>query len=248
MRQGTKENQSKILLVEDNTDLVDLIQLHLEDMNCTVDVALNGTTGLEKGLSKPYHLIILDLTLPQMDGLEICRALRNQGTKTPIMMLTARSEERDKSSGLNIGADYYLTKPFSIHEFKLGVSQLLALGGTRIYDIDTSQFECAKLTCGDLEIDTAAKTVRLKSKVIDLEEKEYRLLAFLACYPGQVFSRSDILNMLWGYDVNTLRHTVTSYISRLREKIEPDFQNPFYLLSAEGGGYKFNALIQRVPC
>lgn len=234
------QKQKQILVVEDSPDIVHLIQLHLEDMNFCVDKAFDGKTGLEKGLSNHYDLIVLDLTLPHKDGLEICQILRQQGVDKPIMMLTARSEEMDHLTGLKVGANYYITKPFSINEFKIGVSILLEADVFRLSDLDRSQFECTIRQFEDLEIDTRTKEVRFRSELLDLEEKEYLLLAFLACHPGQVFSRSELLDKVWGYDVNTLRHTVTSYISRLRKKIEPDFQNPRYLLSAPGGGYKFN--------
>ena len=237
-----KENreQKEILVVEDNVDLVDLIQLHLEDMDCRVDKAYVGRAGLKKGLENEYDLILLDLTLPQMDGLEICRTLRENGVDDPIMMLTARSEEMDKITGLNFGADYYLTKPFSISEFRRGVGKLLEFGRTRIQDIDKSKFKCSKLTFGNLIIDTESRIVKLGCNLLQLEEKEYLLLAFMACHSGQVFTRSQLLDTIWGYDINTLRHTVTSYINRLRKKIEPDFHNPLYLLSVKGGGYIFN--------
>lgn len=230
----------QILIVEDNPDIVDLIQLHLEDMNYEVDVALDGQTGLEKGLKNNYDLILLDLTLPYKDGLEISQTLRENQIETPILMLTARSEEIDKVAGMNMGANYYITKPFSISELKIGISKLLAADDYKVFELNREKFECGLIKRGELEIDTNTKEVLLNSKPLELEEKEYLLLALLACQPGKAFSRSEILKTVWGYDINTLRHTVTSYIGKLRKKIEPDFQNPKYIVSAERGGYKFN--------
>lgn len=228
-----------ILIIEDNHDIVDLIQLHLEDMDFKVDKALDGKTGLEKALENQYDLILLDLTLPYMDGLDICRNLRESGFSKPIMMMTARSEEIDKVTGMGIGINYYLTKPFSIKELKTGINKLLATDPYHIYDVNRHKFECTLIEHGQLKINTEKREVRYKSELLKLEEKEYLILVLLACQPGKVFSRSEILHFVWGFDLNTLRHIVTSYIGRLRKKIEVDFQNPKYILSSENGGYKF---------
>ncbi|MCI0527855.1 MAG: response regulator transcription factor [Nitrospira sp.] len=227
----------KILVIEDDRDISHLVGLHLRDMGCEVAFASNGTTGLEQVLSKPYDLVILDLMLPGMDGLEICRRLRAQPNYTPILMLTAKSSELDRVLGLEVGADDYLTKPFSIRELLARVKALFrrveALG------FQTSQSVQKTIRADDLVIDTEKRKVVLHGKSVDLTAKEFDLLLQFAKNPGKVYTRSQLLDLVWGYGHEGYEHTVNSHINRLRAKIEKDPAHPGYILTVWGVGYKF---------
>ena len=227
----------KILVVEDDRDIAHLVGLHLRDMGCEVTFASNGTAGLEQALSKPYDLVILDLMLPGMDGLEICQRLRAQPNYTPILMLTAKSSELDRVLGLEVGADDYLTKPFSIRELLARVKALFrrveALGS------QTSQAVQKTIRTGDLVIDTEKRKVVLRGKSVDLTAKEFDLLLQFAQHPGRVYTRSQLLDLVWGYGHEGYEHTVNSHINRLRAKIEGDPAHPQYVLTVWGVGYKF---------
>ena len=230
----------KVLVVEDDRDIVDLLEIHLKDMNCELTKAHEGNVGLEKALAETYDLIILDVMLPGKDGLEICRELRRKDIVSPILMLTAKSEEIDKILGLEFGADDYMTKPFSIREFVARVKAIFrrtemsenkknANGGSKMF----MQF-------GDLEIDMDKRKVSIQNQRIELSPKEFDLLSLLAAKPGKSYSRTQILNLVWGYDFDGYEHTVNSHINRLRGKIEPDIQKPTYILTSWGIGYRFN--------
>ncbi len=227
----------KILVIEDDRDISHLVGLHLRDMGCEVAFASNGAAGLEQVLSKPYDLVILDLMLPGMDGLEICRRLRAQPNYTAILMLTAKSSELDRVLGLEVGADDYLTKPFSIRELLARVKALFrrveALGS------QPSQAVQKTIRAGDLVIDTEKRKVLLHEKSIDLTAKEFDLLLQFAQHPGRVYTRSQLLDLVWGYGHEGYEHTVNSHINRLRSKIERDPAHPQYVLTVWGVGYKF---------
>ncbi len=227
----------KILVIEDDRDISHLVGLHLRDMGCEVAFASNGTTGLEQVLSKPYDLVILDLMLPGMDGLEICRRLRAQPNYTPILMLTAKSSELDRVLGLEVGADDYLTKPFSIRELLARVKALFR----RVEALGSQTFQAVQKTirAGDLVIDTEKRKVLLHEKSIDLTAKEFDLLLQFAQHPGRVYTRSQLLDLVWGYGHEGYEHTVNSHINRLRSKIERDPAHPQYVLTVWGVGYKF---------
>jgi len=232
----------KVLVVEDDPNIVDLLEIHLSDLDCEVDKAMDGKLGLEKGLNNTYDLILLDVMLPYKDGIEICRTLRAKDVRTPILMLTARSEEIDKVLGLEMGADDYITKPFSVREFVARVKAIFRR-------IDLMESESAEkkveskdtvLDFGDLRIDTDLRKVTIKSERVELSPKEFELLTLLASHPGKSYDRSKLLNIVWGYDFDGFEHTVNSHINRLRNKIEPDIQNPRYILTTWGVGYRFN--------
>lgn len=228
----------KILLIEDDPHIGELVSIHLKDLNCSVEVATDGREGYEKASSGDFSLIILDIMLPGMDGLEVCRQLRADKVKTHILMLTAKSEEIDKVLGLETGADDYLTKPFSIREFIARVKAILR----RVKNLNSEAETASKdhLNIEDLSIDLVKRKVVLDEKVLDLTPKEFDLLTLLASKPGWVYSRTELLNKVWGYNFNGYEHTVNSHINRLRSKIEPDINNPKYILTSWGIGYKFN--------
>jgi len=230
-------NDKKVLVVEDNRDIARLISLHLGDLNIAVETSRDGTEGLQKALSGDYHLIILDLMLPGTTGMEICRQIRNSNNYTPILMLTAKASEMDRVLGLELGADDYLTKPFSIHELVARVKAIFrrvdALGSK------TQTDETDIISTHDFVLDAGKRHVTLEGREIDLTAKEFDLLWHFASHPGHVFSRSQLLDTVWGYGHDGYEHTVNSHINRLRRKIETDPSNAQYIMTVWGVGYKF---------
>ena len=224
-----------ILLVEDEPDIADLLQIHLSDLGYRVDAVADGALGLQKALAQPYALIILDLMLPGMDGLEVCKRLRASERATPILMLTSKSEEVDKVLGLELGADDYVTKPFSIRELIARVRALL-----RRVELDQPESEeVDELVFGELRIEPTKRKVQLEGEYVELTAKEFDLLAIFARNPGKAFSRQELLDKVWGYQYAGYSHTVNSHINRLRSKIEPDPSNPRYVQTVWGVGYRF---------
>jgi len=229
----------KVLVVEDDRDIVDLLEIHLQDLDCELEKAYDGDSGLIKATGGSYDLMILDVMLPGVDGMEICRRLRGKEIQTPILMLTAKSEEIDKIIGLELGADDYMTKPFSVREFVARVKAIFRRQDmAKNKGVVTEQTQI--FTFGDMILDIDKRKVTIKEARIDLSPKEFDLLALLASKPGKSYSRSKILNLVWGYDFEGYEHTVNSHINRLRTKIEPDLQNPIYILTTWGVGYRFN--------
>jgi DNA-binding response OmpR family regulator len=230
----------KILVVEDNDDLAHLLKIHLQDLSYDVELAFDGDTGLAKAESGEYDLVILDIMLPGTDGLEICRRLRSKDSYTPILMLTSKSSELDRVLGLEMGADDYVTKPFSIRELLARVKAIFR----RIDKLKSDQ-QNGKLTfikAGELFIDPQKRYVKVEGKTVDLTAKEYDLLYYFARHPGRVFQRSQLLDRVWGYGHDGYEHTVNSHINRLRAKIEKNPAQPQYILTVWGVGYKFAEL------
>ena len=227
----------KILVIEDDRDIARLVELHLLDLGCEVYLAHDGTVGLQQALSKPYDLIVLDLMLPGMDGLELCRRLRARPPYTPILMLTAKSSELDRVLGLEVGADDYLTKPFSIRELVARVKALFR----RVESLGAGPSSETRQTirAGDLVIDVEKRKVTLRGQAADLTAKEFDLLLQFAQHPGRVYTRSQLLDLVWGYAHDGYEHTVNSHMNRLRAKIEKDPARPRYILTVWGVGYKF---------
>jgi DNA-binding response OmpR family regulator len=227
----------KILVVEDNKDLARLLELHLRDLTYDVDLAFDGDAGWTQITSQPYDLIILDLMLPGIDGLEICRRIRSRPAYTPILMLTSKSTELDRVLGLEIGADDYVTKPFSIRELMARVKAIFR----RIDELqsDRRQDKQSLIRAADLNIDPQRRTVNLSDRTIDLTAKEFDLLLHFAQHAGRVFTRSQLLDEVWGYSHDGYEHTVNSHINRLRAKIEANPAQPCYILTVWGVGYKF---------
>jgi len=234
----------KILIIEDDHDIARLLELHLRDLGYELTLAFDGAAGLKQGLSVPYDLIILDLMLPKIEGLELCRNFRARSGYTPILMLTAKSSELDRVLGLEVGADDYLTKPFSIRELLARVKALLR----RVEALRTQASAAGvenSIQAGDLSIDVEKHKVTLRGKTVDLTAKEFDLLLQFATHPGRVYTRSQLLDLVWGYGHEGYEHTVNSHINRLRTKIEKDPAHPRYILTVWSVGYKFTDLEEK---
>lgn len=227
----------RILVVEDHRDIAELVALHLRDAGMEVDTASDGGEGLARALGTRYDLVILDLMLPGVSGLDLCRTLRSRDDYTPVLMLTAKSAELDRVVGLETGADDYLTKPFSIRELVARVKALFrrvdALAGA------AADSGAPLLETGALRIDHARRSVTLRGLPVELTAREFDLLWYFAQHPGRVFSRSQLLDSVWGYGHDGYEHTVNSHINRLRAKIEDDPAHPRYIITVWGVGYKF---------
>ncbi len=229
------------LVVEDNTDIANLVAMHLRDLDARVDIASNGKQGLKLAQDQRYDLIILDLMLPGLDGLEICKRLRghsdSRSDMTPILMLTAKSAELDRIVGLEMGADDYLTKPFSILELVARVKAILR----RMQAPGVgSQISGEHIRAGNLQLNQNRRQATITGKSVELTAREFDLLWHFARHPGQVFSRTQLLDGVWGYGHDGYEHTVNSHINRLRAKIEQQPSKPQYILTVWGVGYKFN--------
>lgn len=226
------------MVVEDDPQIVELLTIHLKDLDCKVYQAYDGTEGFKMLKDDNFDLLILDVMLPGMDGLEICRQLRAQKNYIPILMLTAKSEEIDKILGLETGADDYLTKPFSVREF---VSRVKAIFRRVKMIKEQAEPSCEKMIqIKDLLIEGEKRKVSMAGEIINLTPKEYDLLWLLASHPGSSYSREQLLNRVWGHEFNGYEHTVNSHINRLRTKIEKDIHQPLYILTTWGIGYRFN--------
>lgn len=230
----------KILVVEDNEDLARLLELHLRDLSYDVDLAFDGLAGWNQITKTTYDLIILDLMLPGIDGLEICRRIRAQPAYIAILMLTSKSTELDRVLGLEMGADDYVTKPFSVRELMARVKAIFR----RIDKLQSGNQpeQPVVIRAGALTIDPDRRKVSLKDKTVDLTAKEFDLLLHFARHAGRVFTRAQLLDMVWGYGHDGYEHTVNSHINRLRAKIEKNPAQPDYVLTVWGIGYKFAEL------
>ncbi len=226
-----------ILVIEDNRDLANVVKMHLQDLSFQVDMAHDGLAGLRMSNSNPYDLVILDLMLPGLDGMSICKRIRQKDIYTPILMLTSKSTELDRVLGLEMGADDYVTKPYSLSELMARVKAIFR----RVEALQADPTPAGEvLTAGDLIIDSGRRSVSCKGRSIDLTPKEFDLLKFLASRPGKVYNRSQLLGIIWGYGHSGYDHTVNSHMNRLRAKIEQDPTQPRYILTVWGVGYKFN--------
>lgn len=226
----------RILVIEDNREIAELVTGHLRDAGYGVEQCGDGNAGMTRAATESWGLVILDIMLPGIDGLEICRRLRAQENYVPIMMLTARSTETDRVVGLELGADDYLVKPFGIAELLARVKALLRRAGANERGGD----ETGILTRGRLSIDPQKRKVTVDGREISLTAREFDLLHFFARRPGRVFSRGDLLDHVWGTGYEGFEHTVNSHINRLRAKIEEDPAHPDFVLTVWGIGYKFN--------
>jgi DNA-binding response OmpR family regulator len=225
----------RILIIEDDLEIIKLLELHLTDLSYQTTMAMEGALGLRLALENDYDLILLDLTLPVLDGIEVCKKLRS-AKNTPVIMLTAKSEEIDRVLGLEIGADDYMTKPFSIRELLARIKAVLR----RSNEIKPKQHASSLISAEGLSIDIDKRKVILGDYKIELSPKEFELLVLMASNPGRNYTRTELLNIIWGYNFEGYEHTVNSHINRLRAKIESDMANPNYILTTWGVGYKFN--------
>ena len=226
-----------ILIVEDERDIASLLQLHLNDANFDVSLAADGHAGMRLAFSRQWDLVILDIRLPGPDGLTICRALRREMAYVPILILTSKSSELDRVLGLELGADDYVTKPFSVSELVARVKAIFR----RIESLEKRFPGGAENLCiNDLVIDTGGREVRKGNVDLALTAREFDLLLHFARHPGQVFSREQLLDSVWGYGHEGYEHTVNSHINRLRAKIENDPAHPQLIVTSWGVGYKFD--------
>jgi DNA-binding response OmpR family regulator len=226
----------RILIVEDDRDIAELVALHLGDLSIETDLAADGKAALERLERRPYSLVILDLMLPELDGLEVCKRLRARQDYTPILMLTAKATELDRVLGLEVGADDYLTKPFSVLELVARVKAILR----RVEELGRKPASARRsVEIGNLAIDPDRRRVTVDGRALELTAKEFDLLLYFASHPGLVFSRSQLLDQVWGYGHDGYEHTVNSHINRLRSKLEPDPASPRYIQTVWGVGYRF---------
>lgn len=228
-----------ILVIEDNTDIANLVIINLRGKNMQVDYAADGETGLGMALTERYQLVILDLMLPGMDGMDVCRVMRSKKVYTPVLMLTAKTSELDRVLGLEVGADDYLTKPFSVPELVARVNAILRR--SEQYQAVTAKDEPGPMQFGNLYVDPIKRQVLVDGGNIELTAKEFDLLWHFACNPGRVYTRAQLLDSVWGYGHDGYEHTVNSHINRLRAKIEADPARPRHVITVWGVGYKFSA-------
>ncbi|NLF24893.1 MAG: response regulator transcription factor [Deltaproteobacteria bacterium] len=228
---------NRVLVVEDDPDIARLLMLHLRDLGYEVDHCSDGQSGLEQALNGSYELIILDLMLPKMDGYEVCKRIRKHNTLVLILILTLKSEVSDKILGLELGADDYLTKPFSIQELQARINALFRRSRPATTSARTK--EPTQIRIKDLLIEISKRKVKVAGREVELTRKEFDLLLFLARNPGRVHSRDDLLNWVWGYNSTGYEHTIDTHINRLRSKIESNPATPKFILTVWGVGYRF---------
>jgi DNA-binding response OmpR family regulator len=228
----------KILIIEDDKDIARLLEHHLTDIGYEVRLAHDGNNGLAHALSRQFDMIILALTIPAVDGLEICRQVRATPCYTPMLMLSSGSTELDRVLGLETGADDYVTKPFGIRELLARVKALFRRVDALRSEL--SQISNDMIRTGHLAINVATREVLLDGKPVLLTAKEFDLLLHFARNPGRVFKRRELLKLVWGYGYEGYERTVTSHINRLRAKIEKEPNKPRFILSVRGIGYKFS--------
>jgi len=227
----------KVLIIEDDKDIADLIAIHIADLGFEIDKTFDGKEGLLKALNNVYKIILLDIRLPGLDGMEICKKIRQEKNRTPILMVTSKSEEIDKIIGLEIGADDYITKPFSIRELIARVKAILRRAELTQQVKPSDAYE--EIKSEGLYINVTLRNVEVHGKRIELSPKEFDLLVLFASNPGRTYTRTQLLDQVWGYQFEGYEHTVNSHINRLRTKIEQNLNKPEFLLTTWGVGYKF---------
>ena len=224
---------AKILIIEDETGLVTTLRDRLRKQGYVVSAASDGEKGLDMALREPVDLILLDLMLPGQNGLTVCEKLRKAGSTTPILMLTARRQTRDKVAGLKAGGDDYLTKPFQMSELLARIEALLRRA------ITAHDMAPARYKFGSIAIDTRSTEVMRDGNVVPMSAKEFQLLRYFVEHPNVTLSREELLREVWGYGDRPSTRTVDVHVAWLRQKLEPDLKNPQYILTVVGFGYKF---------
>jgi len=247
--------KNKILIIEDEIDIANLIQVHLKELDIDSEICTHGQQALELALTKNYQLVMLDVMLPGINGLDICRKLRQSKPLQAILMLTSKTSETDRVLGLELGADDYMTKPFSIPELLARVRTQLrrvqalnernnqqAITVEKNSEQSDKQNRQSNSTCiGQLLVDHRYHQVIYKDKALNLTSTEFELLDFFCKNPDQVFSRAQLLDSVWGYNHSGYEHTVNSHINRLRNKLEEDCAEPKMIQTVWGVGYKLNS-------
>lgn len=226
---------TRLLVVDDEESIVTLLKYNLEQSGYTVDTAYDGVEALRKAQEVKYDLIVLDLMIPEIDGLEVCRKIRTEKIQVPILMLTAKDEEFDKVLGLELGADDYMTKPFSPRELVARVKAIMRR-------VDYSGQEMEKIerkSIGHLTVYPENYEAYVKEEELELTLKEFELLVYLINHKGRVLTRDQLLNAVWNYEFVGDTRIVDVHISHLREKIEPNTKKPVYIKTVRGLGYKF---------
>jgi DNA-binding response OmpR family regulator len=230
---ATEILSKSILLIEDEQEIADIMMLHLGDLNYSITHTTDGINGLALALKEQWDLILLDLTLPRIDGIDICRQIRKTNPALPIILVSARSAEDERIYGLDVGADDYVTKPFGVDELIARVKAVLrrveAMQGVVSTDV---------VCVNGVVLDPVRRAVSISGKSVRLTVREFELLLYFAKAPGQVFNRGELLEKVWGYGHHGYLHTVNTHINRLRNKIEPDPAHPVYIQTVWGVGYK----------
>jgi DNA-binding response OmpR family regulator len=229
---GEGQNRAKILVVEDEPNMVVGLRDNFEFEGYEVLTARDGVEGLQLALEESPDLVVLDVMMPRMSGLEVCKRLRAQRASIPIIMLTARGQEVDKVVGLELGADDYVTKPFSIRELLARVKAVLRRTSVLPKELDQHTF-------GDVEVDLRRCRVLRSGKALDISSKEFELLKYFICHAGETLSRHELLEEVWGYEHYPTTRTVDTHLVRLRQKLEPNPEQPQYFLTVHGTGYRF---------
>lgn len=223
---------AKVLIIEDEPNMVLGLKDSCEYEGYEVAVARDGKEGVEKATTEKPDIILLDVMLPLMSGLDVCRTLRRRGIETPILMLTARSEETDKVVGLEVGADDYVTKPFSIKELLARIRAHLRRATNQVVEIECFSF-------GDVELNFKKYAARKGGHALDLSPREFEILRYLIRRQGEIVTRDQMLDEVWGYDNNPVTRTVDNHIARLRQKIERDPSDPQHIVTVHRLGYRF---------
>ena len=232
VKRAEERSRAKILVVEDEPNMVVGLRDNFEFEGYEVLTARDGVEGLELALQESPDLVVLDVMMPRMSGLEVCKQLRAQRASIPIIMLTARGQEVDKVVGLELGADDYVTKPFSIRELLARVKAVLRRTSVVPKDQDQHSF-------GDVEVDLRRCRVVRSGKALDVSSKEFELLKYFICHAGETLSRHQLLEDVWGYEHYPTTRTVDTHLVRLRQKLEPNPEQPQYFLTVHGTGYRF---------
>jgi DNA-binding response OmpR family regulator len=231
-KMADEQSRAKILVVEDEPNMVVGLRDNFEFEGYEVITARDGVEGLQLALDESPDLVVLDVMMPRMSGLEVCKQLRAKRASIPIIMLTARGQEVDKVVGLELGADDYVTKPFSIRELLARVKAVLRRTAVVPKDQDQHSF-------GDVEVDLRRCRVLRSGKALDISSKEFELLKYFICHAGETLSRQSLLEDVWGYEHYPTTRTVDTHLVRLRQKLEPNPEQPQYFLTVHGTGYRF---------
>ena len=228
-----------VLIIEDSPGIAQLVRMHVEDLGCETVVENRGDTGLARYRQGGIDLVVLDLMLPGLDGLAVCREIRSQPGYVPVLMLTAKSTELDRVLGLEMGADDYLTKPFSVAELAARIKALFRRVDAMAASASSPQASPAVIERDGLRIDPTRRRVEVHGVAVELTAREFDLLRHFASHPGQVFSRMQLLDTVWGYEHEGYEHTVNTHINRLRGKIERNPAAPEFIQTVWGVGYRF---------